>query len=80
MNSRSAIKLMLGLVLGLPVVTIVLHWVSGLLKAMEDSSAATVLGYVSTAVGVLWILAVVGLVVAMAVETLDDGDDGDLGE
>ncbi|MEM8946933.1 MAG: hypothetical protein AAGD11_17290 [Planctomycetota bacterium] len=80
MNSRSTVKMLLGFVLGLPVVMAVLHWVEGLLTAMEDSSAASVLGYISTAFGVLWLLAVVGLVIAMALETLDDGENEDLGE
>ena len=80
MNSRSAVKLLLGFVLGLPVVLAVLQWVIGLLSAMEDASAATVLEHSRTAIGVLWLLSVVGLVIAMALETLDDGESQELGE
>lgn len=80
MNSRSAVKLLLGFVLGLPILLVVLHWVTGLLTAMSDASAAAVLGHFSTAASVLWILAVVGLVIALAVEVLDDGDDESIGE
>lgn len=84
MNSRSAIKLLLCFVLGLPVVMAVLYWVVGLLSAMDDNAAATILGHVSTGTGVLWVLAVVGLVIAMAIETLDDdsveGGIDELGE
>ena len=70
MNSRSAVKLLLGLVLGLPVLMAVLGWVGGLLTAMEDAAAATVLGHLSTGISVLWIITVVGLVIALAVDAL----------
>ncbi len=79
MPSRSAVKILLGFVLGLPVVLVVLHWVSGLLSAMADASAAAVLGHIGTGIGVLWIVSVVGLIVALAVEVLDDGGDGQSG-
>ena len=75
MSSRSAVKTLLGFVLGLPVLLMVLHWVSGLLAAMADESAAGVLGHLGTAISVLWIIAVVGLVIALALEVLDDGED-----
>lgn len=79
MNSRAAIKLLLGFVLGLPILMVVLHWVGGLLAAMSDTSAAAILSHVSTVISILWIVAVVGLVIAMAIEVLDDGE-GTLGE
>ena len=72
MNSRSAVKLILGFVLGLPVVIAVLGWVAGLLTAMEDNTAANILRHLSTGFGVLWLVTVVGLVIALAVESLDD--------
>jgi hypothetical protein len=49
----------------------VLVWVGGLLKAMGDPATTAVLGHVNTAVGILWLASVVGLVVALAVQTLD---------
>ncbi len=72
MNSRSAVKLLLVLVLGLPVMMAVLGWVAGLLTAMEDATASIVLKQFSLGASVLWLLCVVGLVVAMAVESLDE--------
>lgn len=77
MNPRSAVKILLATVLGLPVVLAVFHWVRGLLGAMGDETAADVLGYVGTAIGVLWLISVVGLVIAMAVEVLDDHPNSD---
>jgi len=71
MTSRTAVKLLLGFALGLPVLLAVLGWVAGLLTAMEDLAAAGVLHNLSTGFRVLWIVTVVGLVIALAVESLD---------
>ncbi|MGI9428906.1 MAG: hypothetical protein ACR2NM_09630 [Bythopirellula sp.] len=76
MNSRAAVKLLLGFVLGLPVVIAVLGWVGGLLTAMEDSTAANILMHLSTAFSVLWLVTIVGLVIALAVESLDEPGEG----
>lgn len=76
MTSRSAVKLLLGFVLGLPVVIAVLGWVGGLLGAMEDNAAARILGHLSTGFSVLWLVTVVGLVIALAVEALDESESG----
>lgn len=72
MDARAALKLMLVCVLALPVVLAVLHWVIGLLSAMGDSSAASVLQHLNTAISVFWLVSVVGLVVALAVNALDE--------
>ncbi len=72
MTSRSAVRLLLGFVLGLPVLLAVLGWVAGLLTAMEDIAAAEVLRDLSTGFSVLWLVCVVGLVIALAVERLDE--------
>lgn len=71
MNSRAAVKTLLAFALGLPLVLAVLGWVVGLLTAMGDSAAATVLGHINTGASVVWLLSIVGLVIALAVETLD---------
>lgn len=76
MNSRAAVKLLLGFVLGLPVVIAVLGWVGGLLTAMEDNTAANILMHLSTAFSVLWLVTIVGLVIALAVESLDEPGEG----
>jgi hypothetical protein len=50
-------------------------WVANLLAAMGDEDAAAVVGHVNTAVGVAWLLTLVGLVVAQAVRALDDTNE-----
>ena len=75
MTSRSAVKLLLGFVLGLPILLAVLGWVGGLLRAMEDTVAAEVLRDLSTGFSVLWLVSVVGLVIALAVERLDESGE-----
>lgn len=72
MTSRSAVKILLGFVLGLPVLLAVLGWVAGLLTAMEDTAAAGILHDLSTGFSVLWLVCVVGLIIALAVESLDE--------
>jgi len=76
MNSRTAIKVLLALVLGLPLLQAVFGWVGGLLTAMGDGATAGVLSHVSTAVGIAWLASVVGLLVAIAAYSLDNGREG----
>jgi hypothetical protein len=75
MRSRSAVKLMLALTLGLPLLQAVLVWVGGLFTAMGDPTTSTVLGHVNTATGIVWLVSVVGLVVALALQSLDEPHD-----
>jgi hypothetical protein len=70
-NLRTALISLLVLVLGLPILSVVLTWVAGLLTAMGDTVAANVLGHINTAVRVLWLAALVGNVVVLALESLD---------
>jgi hypothetical protein len=72
MRSRTAVKVLLALVLGLPLLQAVLVWVGGLLNAMGDPATSSVLGHVNTAVGIVWLVSVVGLVVALAIQTIDE--------
>ncbi len=76
MNARSAVRLLLALVLGLPILLAVFSWVGGLLGAMGDAAAAGVLSHVGTATRVAWLVCVVALVVALALQSLD-GDSGE---
>lgn len=71
MTLRGAVRLLLMLVLGLPLVQAILVWVGGLLRAMGDEAAAGVIGAINTGVGVLWLVTLVGLVVALAFDSLD---------
>lgn len=72
MTLPAAIRCLLLTVIALPIAQVVLVWVAALLQAMGDEAAAIVLGHVGTAAGVLWILALVGLVVLLAVKALDE--------
>jgi hypothetical protein len=67
---RNAIKTLLVLVLALPLVAAVLVWVVGLLRAMGDAAGAAVVGHVGTACHVVWLVSLVGLLVALAAATL----------
>ena len=75
MRSRTAVKLLLALVLGLPLLQAVLVWVGGLLTAMGDPTTSSVLGHISTAIGIVWLVSVVGLVVALAIQSLEEPHD-----
>lgn len=72
MRSRTAVKVLLALVLGLPLLQAVLVWVGGLLKAMGDPATTAVLAHVNTAAGILWLVSIVALVVALALQSIDE--------
>ena len=72
MTIRSALKLLLGLSLGLPLLQTVLIWVAGLLAAMGDEAAATFLGRVNVAIGVIWLASLVGLVMLLAIKAVNE--------
>jgi hypothetical protein len=72
MTLRAAIRWLLLTAIALPIAQVVFVWVGALLQAMGDESAAIVLRHVGTAAGVLWILALVGLVVLLAVKAIDE--------
>ncbi len=71
MNLRTALKTLLVLVLALPILSVVLAWVAGLLAAMGDAGAANVLGHIITVCRVLWLVSLVGIVVVLSLESLD---------
>lgn len=66
MTPKNAIKTLLVFVLALPLVAAVLVWVVGLLRAMGDAAGAAVVGHVGTACYVIWLVSLVGLLVALA--------------
>jgi hypothetical protein len=72
MTLRSAIRWLLVLTLGLPILQSLLVWVAGLLSAMGDAAAASVLGRINIAAGVLWLACLVGLVVVLALQSLEE--------
>jgi hypothetical protein len=71
MTLRWAVRLLLGAVLGLPLAQAIFLWVAGLLRAMGDEAAAGVIGHLNIAAGVLWLIALVGLVVTLAMQSLE---------
>jgi hypothetical protein len=79
MTLRRATRWLLVLVLGLPLVQAVLVWTAGLLAAMGDEAGAAVVGRINTGAGVAWLVSLVGLVVVMALASLESsrnrGDD-----
>jgi hypothetical protein len=72
MTLRRAIRLLLFVVLGLPLVQAVLMWTAGLLAAMGDKAAASVVGHLNTGAGVAWLVALVGLIVALALQATNE--------
>jgi hypothetical protein len=74
-NLRTALKSLLILVLGLPVASVMLTWVAGLLAAMGDATAANVLSHMNTAARVIWLISLVGIVVVLSLETLERNRD-----
>jgi hypothetical protein len=75
MNFRTALKTLLVLVLTLPILVVVFGWVSGLLTALGDAGAAAVLGHVNTALRVVWLACLTGLVVVLALDSVMRGDE-----
>ena len=75
MNLRTALKCSLLLVLGLPIVSVVLSWVTGLLAAMGDTAAANVLTHLNTATRVGWLVSLVALVVALGIDAVERSHD-----
>ena len=78
MKIRTALKLLLGLTLGLPMLQSLLYWVSGLLASMGDAAAATAFQRLHIAVGVAWLVCLIGLVISLAMKAIGDaGDESD---
>lgn len=78
MNFRTALKTLLALVLGLPLVEAVLVWVSRLFESMGDENVKAVLDKTNIAIGVLWLISLVGLIVILALQNLDEPRDPEL--
>jgi hypothetical protein len=73
MTLRSATKTLVVLSLALPVVNIVLLWVRGLVMNMGDVKGAEMLGHLGTLCQVTWAAGLVGLVIVVALATLNNG-------
>jgi hypothetical protein len=75
MTLRTGLIILLGLALGLPLVQSLSWWVAGLLNAMGDAAAATVIGRISMGAGILWLASLVALVVLLAVKAVSEPVD-----
>jgi hypothetical protein len=71
MTLRSATKSLLVLALALPIVQAVLIWVRGLLASMGDDAGAAIIGHVGTACLVVWSITLVGLLIVLALTSLN---------
>jgi len=67
--------LVVGLVL--PITICIVLALASLLAAMGDAVGGAVLRYVALAGGVAWIVALVGLIFVLAIQTLGRSDDAD---
>ncbi|HEY4232787.1 MAG TPA: hypothetical protein VGM76_05160 [Lacipirellulaceae bacterium] len=72
MTVRSAAKTLLILAIALPTVGAVLIWVAGLLQAMGDPAGVRILFYVGVCCEVVWSVSLVGLVILLAIITLNE--------
>ena len=70
MMHRPVLIALVALDLLLPTATVVLYSAGRLLGAMEDGAGQAVLTRVSQACGILWVLGLVALLIALAVDSL----------
>ena len=75
MTLRTALKSLLGLTLGLPMLQSLLYWVAGLLASMGDAAAAAAFSRLHIAVGVAWFVCLIGLVITLALKAIGDLSD-----
>jgi len=69
------VMILLGAAVVLPVAVCVILAVSALLGAMNDVTGGRVLGYVAWACGLLWVIDLICLVVALALNSLANDDN-----
>jgi len=72
--SRRVLIVLLFAALLLPVAICVVLGVGHLLSTMDDKAAGTVLGHVALALGVLWIVDLILLLLLHALHTLSESD------
>jgi hypothetical protein len=72
MSLRSATKTLLVLAIALPIIGAVLVWVAGLLSAMGDAAGVHMLVYVGVFCEIAWCASLVGLVIILAIQTLNE--------
>ena len=70
--SRTILAILLAVAVLLPVAQGVLYWVGNLLSAMDDADGAVFAARLTLALGVFWVLDLILLVLALAVNSLDN--------
>jgi hypothetical protein len=73
--SRRVLMALLGGACVLPVCVAVVLGVARLLAAMQDTAGAAVLDRIALAAGIVWAIALICLVIALALNSLDGGGD-----
>ncbi len=71
---RSILLLLLALAVVLPLAQGVLYWVGKLLLAMDDIAGEALIGRLILACGAVWLVDLVVLVLAIAVQLIDQAD------
>ena len=74
MISRRVLIVLISAAVVLPVAICVVAGVGYLLNTMQDKAAGAVLGHVALALGILWGINLILLLVLQAVNTLSQGD------
>ncbi len=73
--STRILLLLLAPTVVLPIGCLLLAALASLLGLMGDSAGSTTLGWIAVGLGVVWLLGLVCLVLALAVNALFDSDD-----
>lgn len=71
---RSVTIGLFALALGLPILQVLLYWVSKLLGAMQDHSGAAVLDRISLAIAILWAASLVAMLLLLALKSFGPPD------
>ena len=68
MRLTSVLRWLLGFAIALPMLVLVLQFAARLLAVMGDAPGGAVLRTIAVAVGIVWAVVLLGLVIAVAVE------------
>ena len=72
---RRIVALAVAGLLLLPIAVVLVLATAQLLGAMQDAAGAAVLQRIALALGLIWLLGLIGLVLTLAINALDSGGD-----
>jgi hypothetical protein len=75
-SQRIALALLAGTII-LPIAICVILGIATLLATMGDHTGGSVLGYVALACGIVWVVNLICLVLALAINAMKDQDKSD---